>query len=334
MFSDDSSAASNVNVQTNTVVPVIPAQQNQEDDSILQYIASRVARHQCILFLGSGVHVPSNVEKYNYPKEKCPPIGGELAAHLATQCGLAGNGPWNLQRVAQYYESKKKFRYLLVEEIVNVVHQDREPSPVLCALADLGFPLIITTNYDHLYEDALSRHSYEDEQGTHGYEYDLCIYNPDNREATKDCADKPNPQRPYILKLHGDIDEPESIVITDEDYIHFVLRMGDKQPFHPVGKNVLTYLAKWPTLFIGYSLTDYNFRVLFKTIRWQLDAARIPPNYSVDIKPDDLIRDIYENQHRYVTFIVENLWEFVPRLYKEVKKVEMPSCPPKQGGQS
>jgi hypothetical protein len=327
MLPDDASLTSSANSSTTNAAPVIPLQQDQEDDSILNYIASRVAKHQCILFLGSGVHVPSTVEKYSYPKEKCPPIGGELAAYLAAQSGLT-NSSWNLQRVAQYYESKNKSRYRLVEEIVNVVHEGREPSPVLCALADLGFPIVITTNYDHLYEDALGRNSYD---------YDLCIYDPDSnykpgsreREATKDCANSPDPNRPYLLKLHGDIDEPESIVITDEDYIHFVLRMGDKQPFHPVGKNVLTYLTKWPTLFIGYSLMDYNFRVLFKTIRWQLDAARIPPNYSVDIRPDDLIRDIYENQHRYVTFIVENLWNFVPRLYKAVKKVEMPSCPPK-----
>jgi hypothetical protein len=203
-----------------------------------------------------------------------------------------------------------------VEEIAAAVRDDREPSPILYALAQLNFPIVVTTNYDQLYERAL---------GKSRDQYDVCVYNPDNKVPTQDCSATPDPNRPYILKIHGDIDEPESIVITDEDYIHFMLRMGDKQPFHPVGKNVLTYMAKWPTLFIGYSLLDYNFRVLFKTIRWQLDAARIPPNYSVDIKPDDLIRDIYENQRRHVTFIVENLWDYVPKLYRAAKKEEMPT---------
>ena len=301
---------------------VITPQQSPENDENLEYIAGKVARNQCILFLGSAIHVPPSPDsRYQYSKEKSPPIGGELSAQLAKKSGFQGKDTWNLQRVTQHYESKKS-RFRLVEEIAAAVRDDREPSPVLYALTRLNFPIVVTTNYDQLYEKAL---------GKPRDQIDVCIYNPDNSVPTTDCSATPSPARPYILKIHGDIDEPESIVITEEDYIHFMLRMGDKQPFHPVGKNVLTYLAKWPTLFIGYSLMDYNFRVLFKTIRWQLDAARIPPNYSVDIKPDDLIRDIYENQRRQVTFIVENLWDYVPKLYRAVKKEEMPSSvPPEQ----
>lgn len=310
---------------------LITSQATPQNDINLKYIAGKIAKHQCILFLGAAIHWPSpEGSKYNYTKEKCPPIGSQLAKQLATSTGYPGEDHWNLQKVAQYYESTTRSRYRLVEEIINAIDVDREPSPVLHALTQMEFPIIITTNYDHLYEKAL---------GNSPDKYDVCIYNPDNKLETQDCPDTPDPKHPYILKLHGDISEPESIVITDEDYIHFVLRMGDKQPFHPVGKNVLTYLAKWPTLFIGYSLIDYNFRLLFKTIRWQLDAARIPPNYSVDIKPDDLIRDVYENQRRYVTFIVENLWDFVPKLYQAVKNEEMPygaasERPSQQEGQS
>ena len=300
---------------------IITPQQSPQNDENLEYIAGKVARNQCILFLGSAIHVPPPPGgAYQYSKEKSPPIGGQLSAHLAKKSAFPGQETWNLQRVSQHYESKKS-RFRLVEEIAAAVRDDREPSPVLYALAQLNFPIVVTTNYDQLYETAL---------GKPRDQYEVCVYNPDNKAPTKDCSATPDPNHPYILKIHGDIDEPESIVITEEDYIHFMLRMGDKQPFHPVGKNVLTYLAKWPTLFIGYSLMDYNFRVLFKTIRWQLDAARIPPNYSVDIRPDELIRDIYENQRRQVTFIVENLWDYVPKLYRAAKNEEMPTDPPRE----
>jgi hypothetical protein len=120
------------------------------------------------------------------------------------------------------------------------------------------------------------------------------------------------------------VDTPESIVLTDEDYIQFVLRMSDKPPYHPFGNNVLAHLMKWPTLFVGYSLMDYNLRLLFKTLRWKLDAARIPPNYSVDKKPDLLIRDVWENQRRYVSFIVLNLWDCIPKLHADLGKVFKP----------
>ena len=298
---------------------------SQESSRVLDWIADRVANHECILFLGSAIHVPSPPEsKYHYPKEKCPPIGSELSMLLAGNCGFKGEDSWNLQRVSQYYETVKKFRSILVGDIANAIHTNKEVSPVLHALAAMGFPIVITTNYDNLYEQAVDRAAAA--EGRPPKSYDVSIYSPNDKAKlkTQDCPQTPDPTRPYILKMHGDLSKPESIVITDEDYIQFVLRMSDKHPYHPVGKNVLTYLNKWTTLFIGYSLTDYNLRLLFKTLRWRMDAAQIPPSYAVDIKPDTVIRDVWENQRRYITFIVENLWDFVPRLYEAVKGKEMP----------
>lgn len=299
----------------------------------IEEIAERVVNHECILFLGSAIHVPAPRDsKYHYPKEKCPPIGSELSKLLAENCGFKGEDWWNLQRVSQYYEWKKRFRQLLVGAVTTAIHTGKEASPILHALADLDFPIVITTNYDKLYEQALDQKAASQAQGQ-ASTYDLSIYSPSiynpndkSRVKTLDCSENPNPQRPYILKIHGDINKPESIVITEEDYIQFVLRMSDKHPYHPVGKNVLTYLNKWTTLFIGYRLTDYNLRLLFKTLRWRMDAAQIPPTYAVDIDPDKPIRDVWENKRGYVTFIVEDLWDFVPRLYKSVKRKEMPQC--------
>lgn len=297
-------------------------------DKILKYVAEKIAQHECILFLGSAVHAPSpEKSKYSYTKNECPPIGSELSQHLASKCGFPGEDWWNLQRVSQYYESTLKSRFMLVEDIKNAVYKDKTVSPVLRALASLGFPIVITTNYDDLYEKALKQKALEEGQsGAPPVQYDVSIYSPNNsvQLKTDDCRATPSQDRPYILKIHGDISKPESIVITDEDYIQFVLRMSDKHPFHPVGKNVLAYLNKWITLFIGYRLTDYNLRLLFKTLRWKMDAAQIPPTYAVDRDPDSLIRDVWENQRRYVTFIVEDLWDFVPRLYSAVKKEDMP----------
>jgi predicted RNase H-like HicB family nuclease len=292
------------------------------------YIAENVAKHQCILFLGSAIHVPSPaaLTQYNYPKEKAPPIGSQLSKRLAESGGYPNQDWWNLQRVAQHYESLMG-RYALVEEINKAVGVGREPSPILEMLADLEFPIVITTNYDHLYEQALDQKAEKERaSGRPVTQYQVSVYNPNttNKAKTVDCLPNPDPTRPYILKIHGDVGKPESIVLTDEDYIQFVLRMGDKQAFHPFGNNVLAHLSKWPTLFIGYSLVDYNLRLLFKTLRWKLDAAQIPPTYSVDKKPDKLIRDVWENQRRYVSFIVQNLWDCVPKLHAAVRKDPQP----------
>lgn len=301
-------------------------------------IADVVKRKQCVLFLGSAIHVPSSNPKYVYPATKCPPIGNQLSDLLATKCSYPDQDRWNLQRVSSYYEWLSGFRSQLVSEVRNAIHMEigdevgetvppvseREPSPVLRGLARLGFPIVITTNYDHLYEKALKQ--IQDPAGAATEteaDFQKSIYSPKSTIKTKDCRPVPSSTSPYLLKIHGDLDEDDSIVITDEDYIQFVLRMGDKHPYHPVGKNTLTYLTKWPTLFIGYRLSDYNLRLLIKTLRWRMDPAQIPASYAVDMKPDVLIRATMEKQ-QYVSFIEMNLWNFVPDLYKEVTGQEMP----------
>lgn len=293
-------------------------------DDELEYLKEQIAAHECILFLGSAIHVPPPPEltQYNYPADKAPPVGSQLSKILAEKSDYPGADWWNLQRVSQYFETEKKSRYLLVNEIKEAVDKDREPSPILRMLADLEFPIVITTNYDQLYEKAVEQKAKAENIAD---PYQLSIYNPTtNKAKTIDCPQNPDPKKPYILKIHGDIDKRESIVLTDEDYIQFVLRMSDKFPHNPFGQNVLAHLIKWPTLFVGYSLMDYNLRLLFKTLRWKLDAASIPPNYSVDKKPDVLIRDVWENQRRYVSFIVLNLWDCIPKLHDALKKGSQP----------
>ncbi len=306
----------------------------QQYEGELEHMAEWIQQRKCILFLGSAIHAPAPADsKYKYPADQCPPIGGQLSELLAKECAYPEQDRWNLQRVAWYYEHVRKFRSILVDEVKSAVHTDRNPSPALRALTRLGFPLVITTNYDQLYERSLDLLAQEKARAAGmpeekvakvKAEYDKSIYSPSSTVRTNDCAAEPSTDRPYILKIHGDVDSPESIVITDEDYIQFVLRMGDKHPYHPVGKNVRTHLVKWPTLFIGYRLSDYNLRLLFKTLRWKLDAAQIPPTYAVDLQPDVLIRDVWENQRRYIRFIKRNLWSFVPDLYKKTTGEEMP----------
>jgi hypothetical protein len=63
---------------------------------------------------------------------------------------------------------------------------------------------------------------------------------------------------------------------------------------------------------------DYNLRLLLKTLRWRVDPADRPDNYSVDKFPDLLIRRVWADQHQLVQFIPLDVWKFVPDLYQRV----------------
>jgi hypothetical protein len=307
------------------------APRNDDDDPNVDQIVEKVTKGECVLFLGSAVHSPPPlIPDIIYPKDKRPAIGSELSLKLAAQSRFSntfcGEDARNLQRVALHYEMILH-RNVLVDKVRELVHDDKEPSPMLELLARLKFPLVITTNYDQLFEKAIqnakkgfTRCVYTPERNKRNLVRDYCL-GEDAHSAAGHTRPRQgtDPQNPFILKIHGDIvEDPGSLVITDEDYVTFVLRMGQKGNFNPVPKVVLEKLSTWPTLFIGYSLKDYNLRLLFKTLRWSLDSATIRPMYSIDLRPDPLIREYWDDHKRYVSFIVTDLWKFIPRLYAKV----------------
>jgi hypothetical protein len=289
-----------------------------QDAGVVELIARKVQDEKCILFLGAGVHAsPSDDSVFAYPVEDRPPIGSELSRKLADETGFAKRFPdddvSNLQRVSLDFEIQRSRRQL-VDVIRDEVQTGRKPSPMLHALAELPFPVVMTTNYDTLFETAL--------RDVHK-ECQPYIYSPNGKRETPDFTDDPTPERPIVFKLHGDVSQMETIVVTDEDYIDFVLRMRDKDPHDPIPLSLKVLLRRWPTLFVGYSLRDYNLRLLFKTLRWGIDRALLPDTYSVDYRPDPLILDVWYNQRRQVQFVAQDVWAFVPTLYHCVTGKEL-----------
>ncbi len=279
--------------------------------SPLSVIADAVCRRECILFIGAGVHAPPpEGSAHDWPREHCPALGADLSAKLASLCGLDERYPTedmtNLARVATFFENQFS-RHRLVQTIAQEVQDGRRPSPMLQMLASLDFPLVINTNQDGLFEDALHHI---------GKKPRLAIYTPESQRA--DDPDIRGPDSPIVYKLHGDLGRPESVVVTDEDLMKFTMRMTESDAFNPVPVGLKYHLTKWTTLFVGYSLRDYNLRLLLTTLRWRIDSANLPDMFSVDLNPDPLVLEVWENKHRYVKFLAEDVWAFVPSLYERV----------------
>jgi len=311
-----------------------------------------IERSECVLFLGAGVHYPPpDGSGYSYPSESRPPLGTSFSCQLADECladldadsksdGIdsavadkqRAEVEWKqreetrqaereyltktrevLQRTSWYYHQIAYDRNRLVTKIIDAVGTNKQPSPLVRALAEINFPVVITTNYDKLFERALQ--GFQKEPA-------IRIYDPGGVKTTKDFPGQPKPTQPWLFKMHGCMSEPGSIVVTDEDYIHFVMRMGDSEDFHPVPQKLRTQFKEWPTLFVGYSLLDYNLRLLFRTLRRRIDVAELPGAFSLDPRPDLLVRETYSNAN--VSFIEQDSWRFVPELYQRLFGREMP----------
>lgn len=96
------------------------------------------------------------------------------------------------------------------------------------------FRRIFTTNYDTLLEDSYAKN-------------DVCVVRND-----ADCAYMNKPFT--VVKVHGDFTDPNSVVITSDDYKQFFT--ANKNPI--MWDWVKTEFATKNILFIGYSLEDSN----------------------------------------------------------------------------
>src|SRR5579872_2775451 len=126
-----------------------------KEQSELNLLANKIKKGNVILFLGAAVHCapPDKFESF-YPSTDRPPLGKDLANELAKELPKNDVKDKNLSWIAQYYEAAMQSRMELIKSIYDILLH-KKPSPLVYALACMNFRLILTTNYDNLYEEAL-----------------------------------------------------------------------------------------------------------------------------------------------------------------------------------
>ena len=72
-----------------------------------------------------------------------------------------------------------------------------------------------------------------------------------------------------IFKIHGSVEEPQSLVINEQDYIDF-----DKKSAYLAAK-LMTIFMEYPIIFMGYSISDINIQKIIKSIVGCLDANQV-----------------------------------------------------------
>lgn len=295
-----------------------------EKTPALNSLLDWVKKGKCVLFLGSGIHAaPPEDSPYKYPEEERPPVGKALAEKLAKSSDFNKEFPdessGDLMRVSLFIETTPGLgRKYLIDSLNRHLRggeaNEKAPSPAVKMLAALPFKVFVTTNYDLLLDSALRKCNKDPV---------IVVYNPSPDKASQIDID-PTVKRPVLFKMHGDLRVSKAIVITDEDYITFIHRMSDKEELLPVPRTIRSWMAQWPILFVGYSLRDYNLRLLLRTLRWHVDESVIPVSFALDMQPDLLIRRVWQDEKHYVAFVVEDLWTFVPWLYKQINGEEYP----------
>lgn len=226
-----------------------------------------IRKGHCTPFLGAGVAVPAL------------PLGGAVAEAWAKEYDYPFPDKTNLARVAQYvavdrgdYAFPKMKIGAEIGEAKPPLSSADEPHHVL---ASLNLPLYLTTNYDDFMHRALTRTKPKAVR-EHCRWYESLVL----RKRHPVARVNPTPEIPVVYHLHGIADKWNSIVITEEDYLNFLI-ITSEFPSIPTG--IIEAFAEKSLLFLGYSLQDINFRVLFRKFAPILTKGR--RHFAVQIEP-------------------------------------------------
>ena len=184
-------------------------------------IVDNLYKNKCAFFIGSGMSREAGIPS-------APDLVKILKSKLAD---VKSNG---LEAVSQAYEEKFK-RASLREIVRNSIVETKPDTSVFDKIYTLPIKPrdIITTNWDHLIEQALGQENY------------VKIGSNPNSVSNQSNV------KINLYKIHGDIDD--EIVITSNDYHNY------KEKYKHISLTLPGIFLGKSIVFIGYSLKDQDF---------------------------------------------------------------------------
>ncbi len=260
------------------------------------------------------------------------PDGNELASYLVQGRGYPDGEQLDLLRVSQFIAVKLGTGELY-HSLRQVFQYQYPPTPLHVLLASLpalrrslgltGASVIVTTNYDDSLELAFAAVKEPYDVVTYiadGDDAGLFVHRPSGGEPN--VIRVPNEytgfalaERSVIVKLHGAIDrsdaDEDSYVITEDDYIAYLTRT-DLSGMLPT--TLSAQLSSRHFLFLGYSLRDWNLRVILHRI-WSKQRRRYK-SWAVQLHPQEL--DMAFWQDRDVGIFDVSLDDYVAELARRL----------------
>ncbi len=234
----------------------------------------RIESGECTPFLGAGASYPAL------------PLGAEVAKQWAEAYGYPKpEEAEDLVRIAQFlavqYDStfpKDEIRKLLKGKPAPDFAQPDEPHD---ALAQLPLPVYMTTNYDSFMVQALENRRKKPVR-------EMCYWNrliDSSSSVFSNGGHDPDPSNPLVYHLHGCLDDKHSIVITEDDYLDFLVKLGKDDQLLP--PRIQRAVCGSSLLFLGYALSDWTFRVLFRGLVHGMEGSGRSVSVTVQLAPGD-----------------------------------------------
>ena len=253
----------------------------------------RIRDGKCTPFLGAGASHPPL------------PLGSTVAETWADKHDYPLEDRDNLLRVAEYLAVKNDPLYPKEEFLEKYLRKVKppdftQPDDPHGLLAKLPLPIYITTNYDDFMVRALRARGKSPHRELLPWNKYISEY-----ESVFDAESdfSPDADDPVVFHLHGHNEVTESLVLTERDYLDFLVNVSRDPSLIPA--RIQRALAATSLLFIGYSLSDWTFRVVFQGILQSIDSSQRRLSITVQLPPEKPVTAAKKEAQEYRSIYFE-----------------------------
>ena len=206
-------------------------------DTIPSSLSEKIKNKEVCFFLGAGISISQNKEIKGCPSSS--DFAKILLDNLKIKDEIENNELTDIIKLSSELVWQTKNR-LKLNDLLKATFGDPQikPLPTHKLLANFDIPLV-TTNFDRLIELA------HENLNTR-----LTVITEENQLTSISAKNN------LLIKIHGDITNPSKCVITEDDYYSWMSNNSDL-------KNMIrVWMITKTIIFIGYSISDINFRQL------------------------------------------------------------------------
>ena len=257
-----------------------------------QRLVEQIRNGDCTPFLGAGACSGTL------------PLADELSRIWADHYDYPFGSEATLPEVMQYASVIERDFVTVKQRVVDQLSGMGQPdftnvNEPHAMLAKHPISVYLTTNYDDYMTRALRLEGKEPTTR-------VCPWYRGSKANPLPRGYQPTVDQPLVYHLHGNFDDPASLVLAEEDYVEFLVNLVmdrgmDDQRVVPV--QVLPALTRQPLLFIGYSLRDWSFRMLFHGLVKAVADVQRRRHVSVQLTPstDESDADAQRRAEAYLT---------------------------------
>jgi len=222
------------------------------------------------IFAGAGVSKSCDTEGNEMPS------WGDLIKKIEDQINVEKNVDY-LKTAQYFYNAVGEEKYYRIIE--KQLQGSFIPSKVYERIFDINPHVIITTNWDSIFEDANQRF--------------LRFY--DTISNDRELVDSIFHHK--IIKMHGDFSH-RNIVFKEEDYLSY------EHNFPLISNYIKSIISTHTILFLGYSYNDVNLKLI---IQWLRNNTKVKPDMYLTAFKSNSNEKEYLKQYGIETIVLSNI---------------------------